>query len=139
MKLSEQEINILSLKVARELEKKVDFKKKKDSISQKIEEVFLLNKKEEDEITNEAEAMLKQHGQAVAGSDVNYKKMFEMVKKEIAKKKNFVIEDEDRVYHLSHLVADVLERILGEPLNNKKIVLQTIRGTINNYLNQSNF
>lgn len=87
MNLNKDKITYICSKALKSLKEKdlVVFKSNENSVLEKMISAFLLNIKEEEAIDAEVKRLIKEN--SLEG--VNYSKAFNMIKKELAKKKGF--------------------------------------------------
>ena len=92
MKLKEKHVDTIVRKIIEVLKQKslITFKHPEGPVHQTMKKVFLDNLKQEEEILNETQKLLDQI-RKTARESIDEKKMFHMIKKEICKKKNFII------------------------------------------------
>ncbi len=92
MRLNETQIRLVCQKLLHTLRGKqlIHLKANEAEILSKMEEIFAKDLKVEDQINEEAEKILEQYA-SKAGSDLDRDKMFQMIKRELIKKKNAVI------------------------------------------------
>ena len=67
------------------------FKTEEAVVMKRIPEIFLSDLKAEDEFDREVEKLLKTHSRELEGGEVNYKKMFNMVKSKLAKERDIIL------------------------------------------------
>lgn len=93
MKVSSDQISYLCNKVFDGLKDKGILipKSDKDSIIKKMIEEMENNFREEAAIDNEARKMLAQYKDQISNASMNQSKLFMMLKKELAKKKGFIL------------------------------------------------
>jgi uncharacterized protein len=94
MKISEDKIKYLAEKAFHVLKEKELFTLKKGSekdIIDKMHSAFLNNLKEEERIEEEVKTLMKQFESQLRKGEVSYSKMFQIAKKELAKKKGFIL------------------------------------------------
>ena len=92
MKLKEKQIDAVVRKVVEVLKQKgiITFKHPEGSVIEAMKAVFIDNLRQEDTIIQETQKLLDQTRRAAGGS-FDEQKMFSMIKKELCKKKNFII------------------------------------------------
>jgi uncharacterized protein len=93
MKLNVNQIQYICEKVLRDLKEKdiIVFNTDEHTVLKRMMAEFEKNLKEEDAIELEAKKLLVQHQAELNSSGMNQGKFFMMLKKEIAKKKGFVL------------------------------------------------
>jgi hypothetical protein len=93
MKINQEQVRYLCQRVFDELKTKgvVILKADESTIVKRMMEEMEKNFKEEENIELEAKKMLAQYKDQISGSGMNQSKLFAMLKKEIAKKKGFVL------------------------------------------------
>lgn len=93
MRLTKEQVQVISSLIFENLKKKrlVVFKTKEDLVMKRILEIFLGNLKAEDEFDRDVEKLLKTHSRELEGGDVNYRKMFTMVKSKLAKERDIIL------------------------------------------------
>lgn len=93
MRLTKEQVQVISSLIFENLKKKrlVVFKTKEDLVMKRILEIFLGNLKAEDEFDRDVEKLLKTHSRELEGGDVNYRKMFNMVKSKLAKERDIIL------------------------------------------------
>lgn len=92
MKLKPEQITKLARIIYDHLtqEKLIEIRSSEKSILEKIESVLLTDAKKEDEIENEAKKMMEQFRPQVESGEIDYQKMYAMIKKQLIKDKNFI-------------------------------------------------
>lgn len=93
MRLTKEQVQVISSLIFENLKKKrlVVFKTKEDLVMKRILEIFLGNLKAEDEFDRDVEKLLETHSRELEGGDVNYRKMFNMVKSKLAKERDIIL------------------------------------------------
>jgi uncharacterized protein len=93
MKINQEQIKYLCQKVFDDLKSKevLVLKTDESKITKRMMEEMEKNFKEEEAIDAEAKKMLAQYKDQIAGTGANQSKLFAMLKKEIAKKKGFIL------------------------------------------------
>jgi hypothetical protein len=92
MKLKEKQVEAVVRKVIEVLKQKslITFKHPEGAVFESMKSVFISNLREEEAINQEAEKLLIQARKA-SGSQIDEKKLYFMIKKELCKKKNFIL------------------------------------------------
>lgn len=92
MKLKPAQIKKLARLILDKLEQQnlINIRTTRDQITQKIESILLADVQMEDEIEKEARAMMEKYRAQVQSGEIDYQKMYGMVKKELMKKKKFI-------------------------------------------------
>ena len=92
MKLREKHVDTIVRKIVEVLKQKslITFKHPEGPVIDTMKKVFLNNLKQEQEILDETQKLLDQVRKKSRES-IDEKRMFSMIKKEICKKKNFII------------------------------------------------
>ena len=93
MKLDQKQIHHLCEKVLNELKTQnlVVFKSQEDAVLKRMIQEFEKNLKDEENIEAEAKKILVQHQREANAEGLNQSKLFAMLKKELAKKKGFIL------------------------------------------------
>ncbi len=93
MRLTKEQVQVISSLIFENLKKKelVIFKTEEAVVMKRIPEIFLSDLKAEDEFDREVEKLLKTHSRELEGGDVNYRKMFNMVKSKLAKERDIIL------------------------------------------------
>ncbi len=93
MRLTKEQVQVISSLIFENLKKKqlVVFKTEEEVVMKRILEIFLGNLKAEDEFDREVEKLLETHSRELEGGDVNYRKMFNMVKSKLAKERDIIL------------------------------------------------
>lgn len=93
MKVKAQEINLIVEKVVDNLKKKnlVTFKTSEKAVKDKMTAIFTKNMEEEDKLDLEVEEILKKFQREIDSGKVDYRKMFQKVKTQLAKDKKFIL------------------------------------------------
>ncbi len=93
MRLTKEQVQVISSLIFENLKKKqlVVFKTEEEVVMKRILEIFLSDLKAEDEFDREVEKLLKTHSRELEGGEVNYKKMFNMVKSKLAKERDIIL------------------------------------------------
>lgn len=92
MKIKDAQLGKLAHLIANHLDgqRLVKIKSSKQAVIGKIEEILLANAREEDAIVEQTRKMLEAHRDKIASGEVDYQKMFNMIKKQIMKDKDFI-------------------------------------------------
>jgi hypothetical protein len=93
MRLTKEQVQVISSLIFENLKKKqlVVFKTEEAVVMKRIPEIFLSDLKAEDEFDREVEKLLKTHSRELEEGDVNYRKMFNMVKSKLAKERDIIL------------------------------------------------
>lgn len=93
MRLTKEQVQVISSLIFENLKKKqlVVFKTEEEVVMKRIPEIFLSDLKAEDELDREVEKLLETHSRELEGGDVNYRKMFNMVKIKLAKERDIIL------------------------------------------------
>jgi hypothetical protein len=93
MKLNSNQIQYICEKVLRDLKEKdiIIFNSDENTVLKRMMAEFEKNLKDEENIEHEAKKLLAQHQGEVNNAGINQAKLFMMLKKEIAKKKGFIL------------------------------------------------
>ncbi len=93
MRLTKEQVQVISSLIFENLKKKqlVVFKIEEEVVMKRILEIFLSDLKAEDEFDREVEKLLETHSRELEGGDVNYRKMFNMVKTKLAKERDIIL------------------------------------------------
>jgi len=93
MKLQTEEITKLAKSVYRELvrEDMIEILTSEAEILQKIEGILIADAKKEVAIENEAKKMMQKFEKQVQSGEIDYQKMYGMVKKQLMKEKKFIL------------------------------------------------
>ena len=93
MKFSDREIEIISYRILENLKEKGKIKLKAGEAETrgKIAAVLKENRDEEIRIEEEVKRLLKAHEDAFKRGEADYKKIFAMAKREVAKKRGFIL------------------------------------------------
>lgn len=93
MKLTDKQISKISDLVIKNFKQKklADFKTQEIKIKEAISNTILMNQKQELELDKEVEQFLDQFKEKFENGELEYRKMFSLTKKELAKKKGFVL------------------------------------------------
>ncbi len=93
MRLTKEQVQVISSLIFENLKKKelVIFKTEEAVVMKRIPEIFLSDLKAEDEFDREVEKLLKTHSRELEEGDVNYRKMFNMVKSKLAKERDIIL------------------------------------------------
>ncbi len=93
MRLTKEQVQVISSLIFENLKKKqlVVFKTEEEVVMKRILEIFLSDLKAEDEFDREVEKLLETHSRELEGGDVNYRKMFNMVKSKLAKERDIIL------------------------------------------------
>lgn len=91
MKLTEKQVDIIIRKIIEVLKQKtlITFKEKEGVVLDAMKKTFLKNLREEEDINSEAKKLIEQYRRS-SKEPIDENKMFNMIKKEICKKRNFV-------------------------------------------------
>lgn len=93
MKLSKERVTTLSKKLTETLLKEslISFRSKKEILASRIESILLDDLQVEDRLNAEVREILKSHEREIERGEVDYQKMFQMVKKQLAQERNLVL------------------------------------------------
>lgn len=93
MKLPKERIAALSKKIAEALltENLIAFRSKKEVLESRIESILLNDLQVEDRLNAEVKEILKNHEREIERGEVDYQKMFQMIKRQLAEKRNLVL------------------------------------------------
>ncbi len=93
MRLTKEQVQVISSLIFENLKKKqlVVFKTEEEVVMKRILEIFLSDLRAEDEFDREVEKLLETHSRELEGGDVNYRKMFNMVKTKLAKERDIIL------------------------------------------------
>lgn len=93
MKIKDEQFNKLAYLIADYLDgqRLAKIKSSKQAVIGKIESILLVNAREEETINEQARKMLEAHRDKIASGEVDYQKMFSMIKRQICKDKNFIL------------------------------------------------
>ncbi|MDO8462321.1 MAG: DUF507 family protein [Deltaproteobacteria bacterium] len=92
MKMNKEQINRLSILITRRLKDKyATFKVPEQKIESRVEAVILKNLEEEEAIDQAARRYLEKYQAEIQRGQVDPQKMFLMIKKQIAKEKDFIL------------------------------------------------
>jgi hypothetical protein len=93
VRLTKEQVEVISSLIFENLKKKglVVFKTGEEVVLGRILELFFSDLRAEDELDREVEKLLETHTKVLEGGDVNYRKMFRMVKTKLAKERNIVL------------------------------------------------
>ncbi|MFH1223234.1 MAG: DUF507 family protein [Pseudomonadota bacterium] len=93
MKLDQKQIHHICEKVLNELKSKgvIVFKSDEKAVLKRMIDEFEKNLRDEAAIDAEAKKMMQQYQAQIQGGEMNQSKLFMMIKKELAKKKGFIL------------------------------------------------
>ena len=93
MRLTKEQVQVLSSLIFENLKKKqlVVFKTEEEVVMKRILEIFLRDLKAEDQLDREVEKLMETYSKEFEGGDVNYRKMFNMVKAKLAKERDIIL------------------------------------------------
>lgn len=93
MRLKEEEITRIIANVLKNLKDKklVTFKAPEDKVKNTMVDIFRNNLEQEDRLDEEVEEILKKFQDQIDSGQVDYRKMFYKVKKELARERNIVL------------------------------------------------
>lgn len=93
MKFSSSEIELLVFRIMHRLKikKLLQLKAAESKVREKIASIFNQNQAAEEALEEEVRQLLKEHEAAFASGQMDYHKMFLMVKKKLAKEKGFIL------------------------------------------------
>ena len=93
MKLEERQIHHVCEKILRGLKEKdlIVFKSEESVVLKRLIAEFEKNLKEEDLIETQVKKLLHEHESEVKGSEMNYSKLFNMMKNKIARDRGFIL------------------------------------------------
>jgi hypothetical protein len=93
MRLSKERIATLSKSLAESLltEKVITFDQKKELLASKIESILLDDLQVEDRLNAEVKEILRQYDKEIDQGEVDSQKMFQMIKKQLAKERNLIL------------------------------------------------
>jgi hypothetical protein len=93
MRLSKERVATLSKRLTETLLKEnlISFRSKKELLESRIESILLNDLQVEDRLNAEVKEILKNHEREIDRGEVDYQKMFQMIKKQLAEKRNLVL------------------------------------------------
>lgn len=93
MRLSKERIATLSKSLAESLltEKVITFDQKKELLVSKIESILLDDLQVEDRLNAEVKEILRKYDKEIDQGEVDSQKMFQMIKKQLAKERNLIL------------------------------------------------
>ena len=93
MKIKSEEIDrIVDLVLANLKNKKlVSFKAPEEKVRQRMIEIFMQNLEQEDRLDGEVEEILKKFEREISSGQIDYRKMFQKIKNQLAKERNFIL------------------------------------------------
>lgn len=93
MRLSKERVTTLSKRLTETLLKEnlISFRSKKELLESRIESILLNDLQVEDRLNAEVKEILKNHEREIDRGEVDYQKMFQMIKKQLAEKRNLVL------------------------------------------------
>ena len=93
MKLSRERVAILSKRLVEALLKEnlISFRSKKELLESRIESILLNDLQVEDRLNAEVKEILKNHEREIERGEVDYQRMFQMIKRQLAEKRNLVL------------------------------------------------
>lgn len=93
MKIKEEQLQKLAELIYEKLakDKLITILSDRQTIVDKAAGILIADAKKEQEINDEAEAMMDKFKKQVESGEVDYQKMFQMIKKQLIKDKNFII------------------------------------------------
>lgn len=93
MRLKKEQIDKITHLVVRALREKklVTFKSSEGVVLTKIFEIITKNLEEEEKIDNQVRKLMEQYQSQIASGQLDRQKVFQMIKKQLVKEKNFVI------------------------------------------------
>lgn len=93
MRLTKKQVEVISMLIFENLKQKqlIVFKTEEEVVMKRILDFFLSDLKAEDELDREVEKLLETHSRELEGGDVNYRKMFNMVKSKLAKERDIIL------------------------------------------------
>ena len=93
MRLKDKEIQRIAKMVIKHLAEKKLFEPKRDLpfLENRIVELLMANMQEEADIDNETKKMMEQYDAQIKAGQIEYHKMYRMIKQQLAKDRNFVL------------------------------------------------
>jgi uncharacterized protein len=93
MRLSKERLATLSKSLAESLlaEKVITFSQKKELLAAKIESILLDDLQVEDRLNAEVKEILRKYDKEIDKGEVDSQKMFQMIKKQLAKERNLIL------------------------------------------------
>ncbi len=93
MRLTKAQVEEVSSLILKNLKKKelIIFKTDEKVVLNRIIDIFLNNLRAEDELNREVEQILEAYSNKLESGEVNYRRLFQMVKTKLARERNFVI------------------------------------------------
>ena len=93
MRLSKERLATLSKTLAESLlsEKVITFSQKKELLASKIESILLVDLQVEDRLNAEVKEILRKYDKEIEKGEVDSQKMFQMIKKQLAKERNLIL------------------------------------------------
>jgi hypothetical protein len=93
MRLAKERVEVIAALIFENLKRKqlIVFKTEEKVVMKRILEIFLSDLQAEDKLDREVEKLLETHSRELEGGDVNYRKMFNMVKSKLAKEKDIIL------------------------------------------------
>ena len=93
MRLTKEQVKVISSLIFENLKKKqlIIFKAEEDVVMKRMLDIFLSDLKAEDELDREVEKLLETHSRELEGGEVNYRRIFNMVKTKLAKERDIIL------------------------------------------------